>query len=125
MKHIPITLFLFLLTAATARADDIATIRAFLANPSDDAVVQHGVYMACLSLTRTGTEEAVPVLKQFLDDERFSTVARTALINIPGAEGVRALRESLQTLQGRNQIAVIYTLGNVRDAESLVPIPHP
>jgi len=40
--------------------------------------------MACLNLTRTGTAEAVPMLKQLLDDERFSTVARTALVNIPG-----------------------------------------
>jgi len=85
MKYliIPIFLFLFLFTA-TVLADDIATIRAFLDNPSDDAVVQHGVYMACLNLTRTGTAEAVPMLKQLLDDERFSTVARTALVNIPG-----------------------------------------
>ena len=83
MKHFILPLFLFLFAVA-AHADDIATIRTFLANPTDDAVVQHGVYMACLNLTRTGTEEAVPLLKQLLDDERFSTVARTALANIPG-----------------------------------------
>ena len=122
MKHTIFPFVLFLLFTIVAHADDIATLRTFLANPSDDAVVQHGVYMACLNLTRTGTAEAVPVLRQLLDDERFSTVARTALINIPGDEGVRALRESLQTLQGRNQIAVINTLGNVRDAESVPAI---
>jgi len=119
MKHLPLYLFLFLLTATVAYADDLATIRTFLANPSDDTVVQHGVYMACLNLTRTGTEEAVPLLKQLLDDERFSTVARTALINIPGDEGRKALRDSLQTLEGKNLIAVIQTLGNVRDVESV------
>jgi len=118
MKHLATSLFLFLF-AASVYADDIATIRAFLDNPTDDATALHSVYIACLNLTRTGTAEAVPTLKQLLADERFSTAARTALINIPGDEGVKALRESLSTLQGRNQIAVIQTLGNVRDEESV------
>jgi HEAT repeat protein len=84
MKHLPITLFL-LLAVSVANANDIATIQSYLDdNKTDDAQVLHGVHMACLNLTRTGTAEAVPVLKQLLDDERFSTVARTALINIPG-----------------------------------------
>ena len=85
-EHFNICLFflLFLLFAVTsARADDIATIRSFLAHKTDDEKVLHEVYTACLALTRIGTEEAVPVLKQLLNDERFSTVARTALINIP------------------------------------------
>jgi HEAT repeat protein len=86
MKHFIITLFLFLFllfAVSVAKADDIAIIRSFLDKKTDNAQVLHGVYMACLNLTRTGTEEAVPVLTQLLDDERFRTVARTALANIP------------------------------------------
>jgi len=82
MKYSTICLVFLLLIASVVKADDIATIRSFLDSKTDDANVLHGVYMACLSLTRTGTEDAVPVLKQLLDDERFITVAKTALANI-------------------------------------------
>jgi len=117
MKHITTCLlFLFLaVTAAAAKADDLATIQFFLGNKRDDAATLHGVYVACLHLTRTGTEEAVPALKELLGDERFSTVARTALVNIPGDAGVKALRESLKTLDGKNLVAVIQTLDLERD----------
>jgi len=86
MKRTAAYLFaLFLLfTVSTAKADDIATLRSFLDNETDEQAALHSVYMACLNLTRTGTEEAVPLLTQLLDDERFSTVARTALVNIQG-----------------------------------------
>jgi len=67
-----------------SRSDEITTIQSFLNNKTEDAGILHGVYMACLELTRSGTEEAVEVLKQLLDDERFSTVARTAIANIKG-----------------------------------------
>ena len=68
MKRIPLCLFLFLLLTVVVKADDIAILQAFLDNQTDDAAVLHGVNMACLNLTRTGTEDAVPVLKQLLDD---------------------------------------------------------
>ena len=122
MKRIPLYLFLLLFTVSVANADDIATLQSFLDNKTDDQTVLHGVYTACLNLTRTGTEEAVPVLQQLLNDERFSTVARTALINIPGDAGRKALRESLETLQGKNRIAVIQTLGAIDDEESVPAI---
>ena len=118
-RHAIIYLLSFLLAVSVAKADDIATIKSFLDTKTDDQAVLHGVYRACLNLTRTGTEEAVPVLTQLLDDERFSTVARTALVNIPGEAGIKALRDSLQTLKGKHQIAVIQTLGAIRDAKSM------
>lgn len=111
-------LLAFAVFAAAARADDMATIRAFLDNKTDDAAVLHGVNMACLSLTRTGTADAAPVLAELLPDERFNTVACTALTNLPGDAGVKALREALKTLEGNSKIAVIQTLGAIRDAES-------
>jgi len=85
-KYLLILPFLFLFHAVTAvKADDVATIRSFLDSKTDDVEVLHGVYMACLFLTRTGTEDAVPVLKQLLDDERLVTVTKTALANIQPA----------------------------------------
>jgi HEAT repeat protein len=87
---------LFLLALSTARADDIATIKTYLADKTDDQQVLHEVYMACLNLTRTGTEEAVPVLKQLLEVEQFRTVARTALVNIQGEEAGPSLKELSQ-----------------------------
>jgi hypothetical protein len=58
---------LLILVASGVNGDDLATIRSFLNNKTDDAKVQHDVYRACLALSWTGTEEAVPVLKQLLD----------------------------------------------------------
>ena len=89
MKNYTIVCLFVLLQfiASVAKADDIATIQSYLADKTDDATVLHEVYMACLNLTRTGTEDAVPVLTQLLDDERFATVALTALTNIPGGIG--------------------------------------
>ena len=109
MKKTTIPSLLLTLLIFTAnpvlRADDIATIRAYLDNktgvppaqqlvpPAQQLVppvqqpgadVLHEVYLACLNLTRTGTSDAVPILKQLLDDERFNIVALTALTNIPG-----------------------------------------
>ena len=122
MKHQTFFLCLLFCVASAVKGDDIATIRSFLAAKTDDATVLHGVYTACQNLTRTGTADAVPVLKQLLDDERFSTVAQTALTNIPGDAGIKALRESLDTLHGKNLIGVIQALGTVRDAESVPKI---
>ncbi|MCL2348069.1 MAG: DUF1080 domain-containing protein [Planctomycetaceae bacterium] len=90
-----ILLALSIFTVSQTRADDIATIQSFLDNKTDNATVLHDVYMACLALTRTGTEDAVPVLKKLLDDERFSTVARTALTNIRPKEATPLHQEEL------------------------------
>ena len=85
MKRILIIYLLSCFIAVSfANADDLTTLRTFLQNKTDDQAALHSVYMACLSLTRTGTEEAVPVLTQLLEDERFHTVAKTALANIQG-----------------------------------------
>jgi HEAT repeat protein len=119
MKSRSLVLLLLLFAITAVRADDVATIQSFLDNQTDDAAVLHGVHLACLNLTRTGTADAVPVLKQLLDDKRFSTVTRTALTNIPGDAGIKALRESLNKITGpENLAATIQTLGAVRDAES-------
>jgi len=107
---------------SAANADDLATIQSFLDSKTDDVQVLHGVNMACLNLTRTGTEDATLVLAQLLDDERFNTVARTALTNIPGDAGVKALRDSWKTLQGKNLVGVIQSLGAVRQTPTLVDI---
>ncbi|MCL2711301.1 MAG: HEAT repeat domain-containing protein [Planctomycetaceae bacterium] len=78
--------FLFLFAVSVVKANDVATIQSYLDNKTDNVQILHGVYTACLNLTRTGTAEAVPVLKKLLEDERFTTVAQTALINMPGGE---------------------------------------
>jgi HEAT repeat protein len=113
-KYTLLCLFLFL-AVSTVRADDIATIKNFLDNKTDDTAVLYNVYAACLSLTRTGTDEAVPVLKQLLDDERFSTVARTALLNLSGEAERKILRESQATLDRTEETALLKQLLETAD----------
>ena len=114
-KYLLTLSFLFLFHAVTAvKADDVAVIRSFLDSKTDNVEVLHKVYLACLSLTRTGTEDAVPVLKQLLDDERFITVAKTALANIqqPGL----AQREPTQDEEKR-----LPTLTDALKEDSKIP----
>ena len=114
-RYSTLCLLLLFFTVSITRADDIATIQAFLDNKTDDEKVLHSVYAACLSLTRTGTEEAVPVLKKLLDDERFSTVARTALTNLSGEAKEKMLRESPKTLDRAGEIALLKQLLETAD----------
>jgi HEAT repeat protein len=72
---------------------------------------------AIFNLTQNGTETAVPELKKLLVYEELNTVVRTALVNI-GNNGIVALRESLESLQGKNLSGVIESLAAVRDEKS-------
>jgi len=114
-RRTTIYLLSFLLALSVAKADDIATIKSFLDAKSDDQAVLHSVYMACLNLTRTGTEDAVPLLTQLLDDERFTTVARTALVNIQGKGAA-----PLQQVQTQDAVMLALLLDEEKGTTALV-----
>ena len=111
MKYTLICL-LFLLPlcmASNVMSDEtsaVATIENFLKEKPTDQQKLHEVNLACLELTRIGSENAVPVLQKLLDDERFSTVARTALTNIPG-DVTKPYREILHDGFGPKQDAAL------------------
>ncbi|MDO4586537.1 MAG: DUF1080 domain-containing protein [Planctomycetia bacterium] len=69
-------------------------------------------------LTWFGTEDSVKEIIPLLADERLGTQARTALINIPGEAGRKALRESLDSLSGLSLVGVILSLGEMKDEAS-------
>ncbi|MDR1493381.1 MAG: DUF1080 domain-containing protein [Planctomycetaceae bacterium] len=89
-------------------------------NPSDEQLQRASA--AILQLTQTGTPDAVPELKKLLNVEQLNTVVRTALINMSGESGMTALRESLETLNGKNLAGALESLGSARDEKSVSAI---
>ncbi|MDR2346272.1 MAG: DUF1080 domain-containing protein [Planctomycetaceae bacterium] len=76
---------------------------------------------AVFRLTQIGTDAAVPELKKLLSCGELNTNVRTALINI-GDAGIIALRESLNSIEGKSLIGVIESIGSVRDEKSVVQL---
>lgn len=74
---------------------------------------------ACRELARSGNPQAVPALAALLGDDALSHMARYALETIPGPAVDQALRDALQTVQGRNLVGVIGSIGVRRDARAV------
>jgi len=102
--------------AQQAGAVDPASLIAVL--QSADASL-HDKALACKQLAVVGDESAVPVLASLLGDEKLSHYARFALEPIPGKAVDAALREALNTVQGRLKLGVINSIGARRDAEAI------
>ena len=102
--------------AQQAGAVDPASLIAVL--QSADASL-HDRALACKQLAVVGDESAVPVLASLLGDEKLSHYARFALEPIPGKAVDAALREALNTVQGRLKLGVINSIGARRDAEAI------
>jgi HEAT repeat protein len=75
--------------------------------------------ITCKRLAIYGSEASVPALKALLPDERLSSWARIALEAIPGPAADQALREALDTVQGRQLIGVINSIGVRRDQKAV------
>ncbi|MDR3232913.1 MAG: DUF1080 domain-containing protein [Planctomycetaceae bacterium] len=136
MKHIVLCTLFVCLFAAFAAADDLTQTNVKIlqdiftgGKPNDEQL--HTASEAIRQLTEQGTDAAVPELKKLLAVEELNTAVRTALVNIAcktaaqntaamfSAPAVIALRESLETLKGRNLAGVIESLGNIRDTISV------
>lgn len=74
---------------------------------------------ACQRLAVIGTAEHVPALAALLADENLNLYGRFALEAIPDPAVDEALRAAAGTLQGRQLVGVINSIGVRRDAQAL------
>ncbi len=79
-----------------------------------------GREFALRELSLIGTEASVPVLARLLVKPETSEMARYALTRIPGPASDRALRDALAHASGDTRIGVINSLGQRRDAGSVI-----
>lgn len=73
----------------------------------------------CSKLALIGSEACVPAVARLLSELELSTAARHALEALPSSEAAKALRKSLDTLQGKLKVGVINSLGERRDEGSV------
>src|SRR4051794_1523862 len=71
--------------------------------------------VTCKQLALYGTSETVPELAKLLSNERLNSWARIALEAIPGSAADEALRQASDSLQGRQLVGVINSIGVRRD----------
>jgi HEAT repeat protein len=92
------------------------------------AVLQNGQpadkAIACKELAIHGSKAAVPELAKLLADEQLVSWARIALEAIPDPAADEALRNALDTAQGRALIGVINSIGVRRDAQAVEPLQN-
>jgi HEAT repeat protein len=123
-----LTLAALLLLGATARLAGQPTPAAATMSEAQLIVVlksdatQKEKADACLFLARVGTKAAVPALVALLPDERLSHMARYGLETIADPSVDAALRDALNTLQGRQLVGVIGSLGVRHDAKAVKPL---
>src|SRR5437899_2241276 len=79
---------------------------------------------ACRELARSASKDAVPVLAALLADEQLSHMARDALETIHDPSVNQALRAALTTLNGRQLVGVIGSLGVRRDDNAVQPLSN-
>ena len=98
-----------------SEADLLATLKQKDASLFDKAI-------ACKQLAVVGTEAAVPVLAEFLGDEKMSHYARYGLEPIPSPKVDEAFRKALSELKGRHLIGVINSIANRGKPEAIGPL---
>jgi len=74
---------------------------------------------ACQRLAAAGTKDAIPALVALLPDEKLNLYARFGLEGIPDPAVDDALREAAGKLQGRQQVGVIDSIGQRKDAKAV------
>jgi len=75
--------------------------------------------ITCKHLSVYGSSAAVPDLARLLSDEQLASWARIALEVIPGPAADDALRQALETVQGRLLVGVINSIGVRQDANAV------
>lgn len=73
----------------------------------------------CRQLSIIGDEEQVSILANLLTNERLSDMARYALEQIPAAAVDKALRDTLNTTEGKMKVGVINSLGRRGDVKAV------
>jgi hypothetical protein len=72
----------------------------------------------CRQLSLIGTANSVAALAALLPDEKLSHMGRYALERIPDAAAVKAMRDALPNVKGKQKVGVINSLGVRKDADS-------
>ena len=80
--------------------------------------------VACKHLAVHGTAVAVPELARLLGDEQLASWSRIALEAIPGPEVDEALREAMNSVDGRLLVGVINSIGVRRDTMAVDPLTN-
>jgi HEAT repeat protein len=101
--------------AISANQPDPAELVALLQSNAPDAEKA----IACKQLAVFGDRSSVAVLAPLLEDPRLSSWARIALEAIPGAEADAALRQAMETVNGRLLVGVINSIGVRRDSDAV------
>lgn len=112
------------LLSAAALADDAAPSereQELIALLRSDAPAAERA-VACKHLAVHGTAAAVPELAGLLGDEQLASWARIALEAIPGDEVDEALREAMNSVDGRLLVGVINSIGVRGDAGAVDPL---
>jgi HEAT repeat protein len=105
---------------ATATPEEFAGFETrLLAILEAPTVTPAGRQLACRLLLRVGSDACVAPLAKLLTDPELSHPARCVLERLGSPTARQALRESLERLAGPQQIGVLHSLGNTRDAESV------
>lgn len=116
-----LVVFLFALTAAasnSAQAQKSASEKDLLAVLRSDAPKATKA-VTCKQLAVYGSSESVPDLARLLSDEELASWARIALEAIPGKAADEALRNSLDSLDGKLLVGAINSVGVRRDADAV------
>lgn len=75
--------------------------------------------VACRRLAAIGSKDAVPALAALLGDPNIYDVVRYGLENIPDPSVDDAFRAALGKLQGKQQVAVLRSIGKRRDTKAV------
>jgi HEAT repeat protein len=78
--------------------------------------------LACKQLAVYGSAEAVPELAKLLGNSELASWARIPLEAIPGPAADAALRNAIDSLNGRLLVGTINSIGVRRDAEAVEPL---
>ncbi len=105
-------------TAARAAEGDKVEERQLIAVLQSDAPEAEKA-ITCKRLAVHGSGDAVPALAALLPNEHLASWARIALEAIPDRAVDKALRDALTTLNGRQAIGVINSIGVRRDADAV------
>jgi HEAT repeat protein len=88
----------------------------------DSAATEFQKSKACMRLAQVGTKDAVPALAALLGNERLSDYARFGLVPLPDPSVDLALRNALTTTKGQQRIGVVDSIGQRKDAGSIVAL---
>ncbi len=116
MKTLVFGMLALSLAISFAAEDDVSQMLAVLRK--DGATVEEKA-KACRRLGELGTGDAVPALASLLTDKVLNVYARQSLERIGSNDARTVLRDHLATLEGTQQVAVIQSLGNLRDEASV------